>query len=194
MALKLSNQEIKLRMIELHNLRRLHAEAIKRNERQSKQIKLLKQQVYILQEQNKEKDKIIEKFALQLEELRTKVFGKKKDKDTDHKPKSGGHKMERDNSSYKRQIPEDITKEELHSIDACTLCQTILARKRVKVFYVEDIPFDKPQREAIKHNVEQGYCYKCKRWVTAIPLPSGKCILGTGVRKYVCYLSIILRL
>jgi transposase len=194
MALKLSDREIKLRMTELRNLRHLHAEAIKRNIKQGKQIKLLKQHVHVLQELNKEKDKIIERFSLQLEELRTKVFGKKKKgKDTDHKPKSGG-KKERDDSSYQREVPTDITKEETHVISACTLCQTTLTKKRVKVFYLEDIPFEKPQREAIKNTVEQGYCLKCKKWKTAIPIPFGKCVLGTGVRKYVCYLSIILRL
>ena len=195
MGLKLTDQEINLRMIELRNLRHLHAEAIKRNGRQAKQIKIFKQQIYTLQEQNKEKDKIIEMFSLQLEELRNKVFGKKKkDKDTDHRPKNGGNKVERDNSSYQRPIPTDITREETHTIDTCTLCQTVLARKRVRVFYVEDISFETLQKEAIKHNVEQGYCSNCKKWVTAIPLPSGKCILGAGVRKYTCYLSIILRL
>jgi hypothetical protein len=63
MALRLSDQEIKLRMTELRNLRHLHSEARKRNARQGKQIKLLRQQVHVLQEQNKEKDKIIENFS-----------------------------------------------------------------------------------------------------------------------------------
>ncbi len=89
MASRLTDQEIKLLMIELRNLRRLHPEAIKRNLIQTKQIKILKHQIYILQKQNEEKDKIIEKFGLQLEELRNKVFGKKKkDKDTDHRPQT----------------------------------------------------------------------------------------------------------
>ena len=192
--MRLSDQEIKLRMTELRNLRHLHAEAIKRNGRQAKQIKILKQQVHILQEQNKELNEINKKFSLQLEELRTKVFGKKKrGKDKGKKPKNG-KKKEREASSYQRPIPENITEEKTHAIDTCDLCQTVLKKKRIAVFYVEDIPFDKPQREAVKHTVEQGYCEKCKKWRSAIPLPFGKCVLGAGVRKYVCYLSIIQRL
>ena len=192
MWLNLSGQEIKLRMVELRNLRHLHSEAIKRNGRQAKQIKLLKQQVHTLQEQNKELIEINKKFSLQLEELRTKVFGKKK-KDKNSKPKKG-KKTERNDSSYQRPIPTDITEEKTHTVDICNLCQIVLAKKRIRIFYVEDIPFDKPQREATKHTVEQGYCEKCKKWRSAIPLPSAKCILGAGVRKYVGYLSIILRL
>lgn len=195
MALPLSEQEIKQRLIRLNNLEKLHTRAKKKILRQSKQIQLLKQQVHLLQEQNKEQNKIIEKFSLQLEELRTKVFGKKKKgKDTNkNKPQKGG-KAERNASSYRRPIPTDITKEETHAIDTCDMCQTVLEKKRIAVFYVEDIPFEKPQREAVKHAVEQGYCEKCKKWRSAIPLPSGKCVLGVGIRKYVCYLSIVLRL
>lgn len=192
MALRLRDQEIKLRMTELRNLRHLHEEARKRNIRQGKQIKLLKQQVHILQEQNKEKDKIIEKFSLQLEELRTKVFGKKK-KDKHNKPKNGKKKV-REDFSYQRPIPENITEEKMHTIDTCVLCQTVLSKKRVRVFYVEDIPFDKPQRETVKHTVQQGYCEKCKKWRSAIPLTFGKCVLGKNIQKYIAYLSIILRL
>jgi len=192
MALRLSDQEIKLRMTELRNLRHLHSEARKKIVRQGKQIKLLKQQVHILQEQNKEKDKIIEKFSLQLEELRTKVFGKKK-KDKDDKPK-GEKKAERPSSSYQRPVPENITKEETHAIDTCNLCSSILKKKRIRFFYAEDIPFDNPQREAVKHTVEQGYCVSCKKWASPIPLPSANCILGPNIRKYICYLSIIQRL
>lgn len=166
----LSDQEIKLRMTELRNLRHLHSEARKKIVRQGKQIKLLKQQVHILQEQNKKKDKIIESFSLQPEELRIKVFGKKKTKNG--KPKKG-KKKERESSSYQRPIPENITKEETHTIDTCDVRQTVLTKKRVRIFYVEDIPFDKPQREAVKHTVEQGYCEKCKKWRSAIPLPFG---------------------
>jgi transposase len=192
MAVRLSEQEIKQRLIRLNNLEKLHAEAKKKIVRQGKQIKLLKQQVRILQEQNKEKDKIIEKFSLQLEELRIKVFGKKK-KGKDETPKKG-EKAQRDASSYRRPVPETITEEKTHTIDMCDFCKTTLAKKRTRIFYVEDIPFDKPQKEAVKHTVEQGYCEKCATWGSAIPLPSGTCVLGAGVRKYVCYLSIVLRL
>jgi len=190
MSFNLSEQEIRQRLTRLTNLEKLHSEAVKRNGRQAKQIKLLKQQVHILQEQNKELLEINKKFSLQLEELRTKVFGKKKNKDK--KPK-GGKKADRLSSSYQREIP-DTTKEETHSIDACNLCNSILKKKRIRFFYVEDIPLNIPQREAVKHTVLQGYCVFCRKWASPIPLPSAKCILGPNIRKYICYLSIIQRL
>ena len=197
MSFNLSEQEIKQRLIRLNNLEKLHAEAIKRNKRQGKQIQLLKQQIFLLQEQNKEKDKIIEKMALQLEELRIKVFGKKKGKkkdDDDLEPPKERQKSERGSSSYQRPIPTEITEEQTHKIDRCNLCQTLFKKKKIVVFYVEDIPFDKPQKTAVKHNVEKGYCDKCKKWIAAIPLPFAKCVLGGNIRKHVAYLSINQRL
>lgn len=191
MSFKLTAEEIKKRIIRLTNLEYLHKRAKRKILKQEKKIEALKNKIRELEEENKKKDEIIKKSSLQLEELRIKVFGKKKDKN--NKPKHG-KKTERTAESYQRPIPTDITKEEAHAIDACGVCQTALAKKRSAVFYVEDIPFEKPQREAVKHTVEQGYCVSCKKWRSAIPLPSGKCVLGTGVRKYVCYLSIILRL
>jgi len=194
MALRLSQQEIKKRLIRLNNLEKLHRADRKKIARQDKQIKLLKQEVCLLREENKEMNDINKKFSLQLEELRIKVFGKKKKgKDKDKKPKSG-KKKERTAESYQRPIPTDITEEKMHTIETCNLCQTVLVKKRVRIFYVEDIPFDNPQREAVKHTAEQGYCEKCKKWRSAIPLPSGKCVLGNNIQKYIAYLSIILRL
>ena len=194
MSFNLSEQEIKRRLIRLTNLEHLHTEAIRRNTRQAKQIKLLKRQVHLLQEQNKEKDKAIEKFSLQLEELRTKVFGKKKNKDKNDKPNGGGTKVVRLSSSYQRSIPEHIDREEIHTIDTCALCNTVLKKKRIRFFFVEDIPFNNPQKEAVKHMVEQGYCERCQKWISAIILPSAKCILGENIKKYIAYHSTILRL
>ena len=194
MSFNLSEQEIKQRLIRLNNLEHLHAEAIKRNTRQSKQIKLLKQQVHLLQEQNKELIETNKKFSLQLEELRTKVFGKKKkNNDKNNRPK-GGKKIERLSSSYQRPIPEHIDREETHTIDTCTICNTVLKKKRIRFFFVEDIPLNQPQKETVRHTVEQGYCNRCKKWISAIILPSAKCILGENIKKYVAYYSIILRL
>lgn len=193
MSFKLATEEIKKRMIRLTNLEYLHKRAKRKIRRQENKIKELEEKVRELEEENQRKDEIIKKFSLQLEELRIKVFGKKKKKGKTVLSKSK-KKTQRTAESYRRPIPTDITKEETHAIDTCAFCQTALAKKRIAVFYVEDIPFGTPQREAIKHMVEQGYCEKCKKWRSAIPLPCGKCVLGVGVRKYVCYLSIIQRL
>ncbi len=69
----------------------------------------------------------------------------------------------------------------------------MLKRKQIATYYVEDIVLEK-QKEAVRHNVEQGYCERCKKWKSAVLLPSAKCVIGVRLRKYICYTSMILRL
>ncbi|HCX89130.1 MAG TPA: IS66 family transposase, partial [Deltaproteobacteria bacterium] len=87
-----------------------------------------------------------------------------------------------------------VTKTENHPINDCPKCNTALTRKRTVTYYEEDVPLDKPLKEVIKHTVEQGYCNTCHKWISAIPLPKAKCIIGQKLRKYICYLSIVGRL
>lgn len=195
MGFTLSTEEVKKRLIRLGNLEGLHKKAKKRIGKQAKKIEELENKVRTLEEENKKKDEIIKKFALQLEELRIKVFGKKKGKkenDTAKKKKP----LERTAESYKRPLPKDeeVTKEEHHGVENCNNCQTKLRRKRIVIYFEEDIPIGKIQKEVIKHFVEQGYCPKCKKWISAVPLPKAKCIIGVKLRKYVNYCSVILRL
>ena len=196
MSIRLPDKEIKERLIRLHNLEHLYKQARKRIASQGEEIKLLKQQVFLLTEANKEKDKIIEKLMLQLEEIKIKVFGKKKKSDDDEELPKIRKPANRDSSSYQRPIPNEneITETKDHPINNCPKCQTSLKKKRIIIYYEEDIPLDKIKKEVIKHQIEQGYCSQCQKWRTAIPLPSTKCIIGQKLRKYICYLSIILRL
>jgi hypothetical protein len=191
MALKLSEQEINQRLQRLRNLEHLYALAQNRIVLQAEQITLLKQQVVLLQEQNKQKDIIIASMQLQLEEIKIKVFGKKNKKDDDEPHQR--QKAVRESSSYQRPIPEIVTDEQHHPINNCSTCDTPLTKKRTIVYYEEDMVLEKT-KESIKHTVEQGYCSHCRKWISAIPLPSAKCIIGVKLRKYICYLSIILRL
>lgn|GEM_PF-1296530 len=102
---KLTDQEVTVRMAELYNLRKLHAH-------DRKQIVSLKQRVRTL-EQEKADDRayfeaLIQKQAIQIAELQTMVFGKKK------RPPMGGTpigidptvaKKVRPKDSYRRPIP-----------------------------------------------------------------------------------------
>ena len=190
MSFRLSEKEIHKRLIRLRNLEQLHKKARKRIVSQDKEIKFLKFRIKELEEKDKEKDKIIQSLMLQMEEIKIKVFGKKKEKDDEKRPPK---KSDRDPSSYQRPIPNEITKEKNHIIDNCPKCKTKLIKKRIVIYYEEDIVLQN-QKETIKHNVEQGYCSLCKKWKTIIPLPPARCIIGVKLRKYVCYLSIINRL
>lgn len=197
---KLSYQEIKERMIEWRNLKKLHANAREMVAAQSELIKTQREQLETYKQLTKNQDKIIEDLKLQIEELRTMIFGKKRKKtdieDNDPPDHSNSPKntVPRSTASYQRPIPrdEEVTETKTHPIDYC-LCGSELTKKQTVVFYEEDVPI--PARKIIrKHQVEKGYCPKCKKQQSAASLPNHKVVLGENVQKYACYLSIMCRL
>ena len=74
----LSKAEISLRMVELRNLRKLHAAQHVRIDLLEEQAKLLKAENRLLREANAVLTATVDDFKLQLEELRTIVFGRKR--------------------------------------------------------------------------------------------------------------------
>lgn len=193
----LPKEEIKKRLIRLRNLEFLHEQQRFKiwhlrdeNRELKKEIKELKITVH-------EQQKTIDDLKLQMEELRTMVFGRKKkqgndDADDDLLPPK--ETIARTADSYKRPIPKDeeVTEVKPHLIARCS-CGTKIIDKHTIVFYEEDIPI--PVTKIVrKHLVEQGYCPDCHRWQSAIPLPNHKVILGINVQKYICYLSVLCRL
>lgn len=187
--MKLTEQEIKKRLIQLRNLKRLYPIARKRIRFLEKENKLLKQRVNELEKKDKDKDQKIEAMAFQLEQITNKLFGKKPDDKIIQKRE----KKERSVLSYQRPLPKKITKTELHPIQVCSHCQGELHKKSVRVFFEEDIPLP-IETVAIKHEVEVGYCLTCKRQSSGYLIPSKKVILGDNIKKYVCILSITNRL
>lgn len=176
----------------------------------------LSQQVTILKKNDKLKDKIIgelkvasklkdeiiekqeeriKNLELQVEELKKIVFKPKKKKisNSNEKVKST---IKRTKESYQREIPKEITKELTHKINKCPNCNSKLIQKKIVTFYIEDIdlPTKNNNLKIIeKHDVEKGYCSKCKKWHSAIKIPSTKVIIGKNVKMYVTYLTILLR-
>lgn len=188
--MRLSEQEIKKRLVRLNNLERLYPKARVRITVLSQEVKALKTTVAAQQ-------KTIEDLKLQMEELRAIVFRKRKP------PASGGNGLgnplsspakPRTPDSYQRPIPKDneVTDTQPHPINQCD-CGSHISKKRIRIFYEEDIPI--PVRKTItKHVVEQGYCPACQKWKSAVKLPTATLILGPNVQKYVCYLSVMCRL
>lgn len=195
---ELTKKEIYSRMIELRNLKKLHAVARKRVKKLEVENKVLKQRIYILEQINIEKDKVIEDIHLQLEEFRTIIFGKKKKKihnDDDDYNVPTLHKAThtpRTKDSYRRPVPrdDDITEEKHHSINACMHCNTSFTKIRQKTYYEEDIVL--PKKKVILHTVMQGYC--CRRWQSSVSVPPSTVILGKNVQIFVCYAITTLRL
>lgn len=192
----LSSAEIKKRLIRLRNLEYLHEEQRFKIWHLRDENRSLKKKMKSLKIIVGEQQKTIDDLKLQIEELRTMVFGRKKKKDDSDEnnltpPKE---KILRTNDSYKRPIPKDeeVTEVKLHSFDHCA-CGATMTQKQVIVFHEEDIPI--PAKKIVrKHVIKKAYCPECKIWQTAIPLPNHKVVLGRNVQKYICYLNVMCRL
>ena len=185
-------------MIELRNLRKLHAGARARVIILEKENKLLKERVAVLEATVESQANIINDLRLQLEELRAIVFGRKRKKeerhDIDDDPSPEPVVNCRPPESYKREVPKEdaITQTESHPIDACNHCGGNISEKEIVTYFVEDIP--SPQKKIIvKHFVEKGYCESCDRWMTEEPLPPAAVTFGPNVKRYVTYLSVVCR-
>ncbi len=142
--------------------------------------------------------KIVETMALRIEELEKALFGSKSDGNDDSgilsnskKPKS---KEKRKKSSYNRSIPKklEITNREYHSIERCTDCNNLLKNIDIVIFYEETIDIGK--KKIIEHEIEKGYCSYCRKYVSAIKLPTSKVFLGNEVKDLVVYMTTIQRL
>jgi len=184
-------------MIEWRNLKKLRVASKERIKALEQLIKTQAGQIRDYQQLTENQNKVIEDLKLQIEELRTMVFGKKKKKtqinnDNDNQPPK--ESVSRTSVSYRRPIPkeEEITETKEHTIDYCA-CGSEVAKKQTIVFYEEDIPI--PAKKIVrKHIVEKGYCAACKKQRSAITLPTSKVILGPNIQKYTCYLSVMCRL
>jgi transposase len=156
----------------------------------------LKERVSVLEATVISQTNIINDLRLQLEELRTIVFGKKKEErhDIDDDPSPESALNRRTLESYKHTLSKegDITDIKPHPIDACTHCSSTISEKEIMTYFVEDIPL--PQKKlVVKHLVEKGYCETCNLWMITEPLPPATVTFGTNVKRYVTYLSVICR-
>jgi transposase len=190
--MNLSETEIRLRMIELRNLRKLHTAQNIRIEKLVTENKALKERVAVLETIVLTQEQTNTNLSLQIEELRTIVFGKKrKKKDDDLPPRPP---LPRTPDSYQRPVPreDEITSVVHHPLKACAECTTPLTKTRVREFFEEDIPLPL-KKTVVRHVVTQGYCASCASWKSGTPLPSATVVLGTNVKRFVTYLSVVNR-
>lgn len=196
---KLAEAEIKQRLVRLRNLEHLYSGQKIRIQVLTDENQKLKKEVALLKETVAQQQKTIEDFKLQMEELKTMVFGKKrnpKDRNRNNRidPPSEQEKSHRTPDSYKRPLPEDyqVTQTKRHALNTCP-CGAKTTRKKILIFYEEDIPLP-AQKIITKHEIEKAYCEKCKQWHQAMPVPKSKTMLGPNIQKYTCYLSVMCRL
>jgi transposase len=194
MTKRLSDEVVTTRMVELRNLRKLH-------KHDRAQIAELKQRVRTL-EQEKADDRayfeaLIQRQAIQIAELQTMVFGKKKQSHLppdDGTPSSGAAASPRTPGSYRRPTPPDtaVTKTTLVPVSHCT-CGGDLTDIQTHERYVEDIPLPEltPGYKAklvTKYVIERGICLACGKATSGKDLGGAQVALGPNVRLLVCHL------
>jgi hypothetical protein len=186
---KLSEEQIKQKLQEGRNYKRLYAQITVKYDEVKAENKQLRQE---LADQKQYFESIIETQAAQIAELQKMVFGRK------NRFRSGGHtapKQPRDAASYRRDIPDEaeITSEQHHSINACHHCGGPLTDKEEYTRYVEDIILAALSAAAqfktvVKQTIERGYCVPCGKYSSAQDLRGQAVSLGPNARLLVCYL------
>lgn len=189
---KLSDEQIKQKLAEGRNYKRLYFELKVKYDlvvAENKQLKqmLIDQKIYF--------EALLETQAARITELETMVFGRT--------PKGGKRSsapkntpaQPRDAGSYRRPKPSDdeITSEAHHGIDSCHHCSGPLTDKQEYNRFVEDIILaalgELSQFKTVeKHTVERGWCTPCGQYSSAKDLRGQDVSLGPNVRSLVCYL------
>jgi len=160
----------------------------------------------------------LENILLRLAELEEIIFGKKKKKKKDGDQNNNNSDADgsgsngesgRSKLSYQRPIPaaESITDIEEHKINNCPDCGTALTKKQIITRYIEDIKLacldglgadglrtKQKVKQVIEQRIEKGYCPKCRKWYSAIPISSKLTRAGPKVKIFVAYAINILRL
>lgn len=202
MPFLLSKSDIRQRLVEWRNLKRLHAEQKERNHQLEIRIKNLEEENQQLSGRLEERDQLIEKLMLRIGDLEKMVFGEKnQDGSSSGQSQSGSHTpvpRERSKDSYQRSVPqaEEVTSIKPHAITACKHCGGQLSRLQEVVRYVEDIVLPqllkKATKTVTKHVIERGYCSRCGVWSAAQSLRGQVVSLGQNIKLLVTYLVTIL--
>lgn len=199
LGIGLPPEEIEKRLIRLRNLEVLHTAQRFKIWHLRDENRALKKEVALLTATVKEQQNTIDDLKLQMEELRAMVFGKKRKRedvrhDDDLPPTHAFSSQPRSKESYHRNLPteDEITHSVSHPVNCCTQCGGSFSERESKTYIEEDIPL--PQHKVvIRHTIEKGYCLSCRYWSTSAPLPTTPVILGSNVKRYICYLSVVCR-
>lgn len=168
----------------------------------------LRVRVAKLEAENKELREKLEKALLYIEQLQQAVFRKKRRGDDDDEDgnddendsKSNSGHGNRSKSSYRRSVPQEdeITDEEEYHIENCPNCSTALARQKVLEFFIEDIlpifEWYKNLKKVTRLKITTGYCPKCQKKVSAMPIPKQKVSLGNNIKQLIVFQSTIQQL
>ena len=194
MSKPLSPTVIKKRMVEWRNLKRLYPELRGKYDELKRENRELRRELAAVKRESATR---IEALELQVEELRRMVFGRKRERSNDTEHGGGGaapphERQPRTPSSFRRTTPppEAVTGRASHPLSLCPDCRMVLTRKEVVVRFVEDIPL--PKKTVIEQSIERGFCPRCRKTKSALPISSQRCTLGPNVRLYVLFAITVL--
>lgn len=203
MAEKLTDHEIRKRLIRLRNYERLYPELQRKYESLKQEFRVFKEET---ERQLRAKDEQIETLLLQVEELKKMVFRVSKRKGHDDEDSFTGsrppeaEKRPRPPDSYRRPVPpaSSVTEVRCFSLSSCPDCGHDLQDFRTAERYTEDIVLPaetlNPFKRTEKHCIKTGYCPVCRRRQSAIPVSQHTVTLGSNIRRFVAYGNVILRL
>lgn len=191
---KLSDEQIKQKLAEGRNYKRLYHELKDRYDAVVAENTQLKQ---LLAEQKAYFEAILENQQARIAELETMVFGRKPKGGAPATAKAIPHKQARTPGSYRRPLPpaSAITHRAHHSITDCHRCGHTLTDKAEAVRYEEDIDLAAlnprlDHKKVTKHTIETGWCSKCGQYSSARDLRGQVVTIGQNVRSLIVYLVI----
>lgn len=171
MSNKLTESEIKQRLIEGANYKRLYHELKVKSDAK---IKALKAENKILKARVTELESIVETQSIQIAELQAYLFGKKRPPHSATPIKKippswlAITPASRTADSYHRSLPseDEITDTKHHVLPAECSCGGHFGTTTTKTYYEEDIPLPNlthgcRPKLVTRHIVECGYCNKC---------------------------------
>lgn len=160
----------------------------------------LRSRVAVLEQENTFLKTQMSDVLMQIEELKRKVFGKKRRQPPTGNSNPPSASQKRSPGSYRRQTPkpEDITTIKDFPIQSCVDCQTALEDLKIIIRYQEDVlPLEiwkKVLKIVAEHRITTGYCGHCRKRVSSIPISKQVTSLGSNVTQLIPYLSIIQRM
>ena len=203
---KLEAEEIKKRLQKLYNYEKvLYPQIKERYEKNKGKLKEIKTAYSVLEKEHKKSLKQMEKILLELEELREMVYGKKqrlrkKTKVTlpQKDSRKGEKPQKRPATSYRRPKPEEITGEIRYDLPVCPDCGEELTQSKEHISYREDLEgldmLLKQAKKVTKRIIESGYCDKCQKRKSALPIPKQEVIIGQNTKATLVYLHVLLGL
>ena len=197
---KLTDEQIRLRLQEGRNYKRLYFELKARHDKVVGKLKQENKELRNLLGQALEQNKT---QAIQIAELQTMVFGKK------HKPPTGRYEPDlpkpevipRNKNSYRRPTPpaHAVTAEEPVPLPEACKCGGRLAKVTIHERYEEDIPLpdlteDYQAHLVTRYIIKRGVCSSCGKATSGKDLGGQMTTLGSNIRLLICHLVTIVGL